>query len=107
MGLLDVVAFGGSRKTVDPLGIGKSMKPKMPKKTAEQQAAEIRQRQALDKEIEEEEKRAKALARGQRGRGSLLGGQKTRGATSARVEISDGGADPRSPRPSGAPRAKR
>jgi len=49
-------------------------RPRAPAKTAEQEAIEIRQRKALDKEIEEEEDRFKLLARGKLGRASLLSG---------------------------------
>jgi len=48
--------------------------PKKPKKTAEQKAVEHRQRSMLDEEIEEQEGRFKALARGKLGRVSLLSG---------------------------------
>ena len=48
--------------------------PKAPKPTAQQLAVERRQSMALDKEIEEQEERQRALARGQLGTRSLLGG---------------------------------
>lgn len=48
--------------------------PKAPKPTAQQLAVERRQARALDKEIEEQEERQRALARGQLGTRSLLGG---------------------------------
>ena len=49
-------------------------KPKSPKPTAQQIAVERRQQVALDKEIEEQEERQRALARGRLGTRSLLGG---------------------------------
>lgn len=49
-------------------------RPKAPKPTAQDLAVERRQQRALDKEIEEQEERARALARGQLGTRSLLGG---------------------------------
>lgn len=49
-------------------------RPKAPKPTAQQLAVERRQALALDKEIEEQEERQRALARGQLGTRSLLGG---------------------------------
>lgn len=49
-------------------------RPKAPKPTAQQLAVERRQSMALDKEIEEQEERQRALARGQLGTRSLLGG---------------------------------
>jgi len=49
-------------------------RPKAPKPTAQQLAVERRQSMALDKEIEEQEERQRALARGQLGVRSLLGG---------------------------------
>ena len=55
-------------------------KPKKPKPTAQEVAATQRQQVALDKEIEEQEGRFKALARGKLGSASLLGGApRTRG----------------------------
>ena len=48
--------------------------PKAPKPTAQQLAVERRQSMALDKEIEEQEERQRALSRGQFGIRSLLGG---------------------------------
>ena len=52
----------------------KSKEPKKPKKTAEEEALEKRQRAALDKEIGESEERLSALTRGTLGRVSLLSG---------------------------------
>lgn len=49
-------------------------RPKAPKPTAQQLAVERRQSMALDKEIEEQEERQRALSRGQLGTQSLLGG---------------------------------
>lgn len=49
-------------------------KPKKPKKTGEEVAAEVRQRVALDRETEEEERRLRALSRGRLGASSLLTG---------------------------------
>jgi hypothetical protein len=49
-------------------------KPKAPKKTAQEVAVERRQTIMLDKEIEEQEDRFRALSRGKRGSISLLGG---------------------------------
>lgn len=49
-------------------------KPKAPKKTAQEVAVERRQTIMLDKEIEEQEDRFRALSRGKRGSVSLLGG---------------------------------
>ena len=49
-------------------------KPKAPKPTAQEVAVERRQTIMLDKEIEEQEDRFRALARGKRGTVSLLGG---------------------------------
>jgi len=48
--------------------------PKAPKPTAQQIAVERRQTIALDKEIEEQEERFRAAARGKLGTRSLLGG---------------------------------
>jgi len=48
--------------------------PKAPKPTAQQLAVERRQAIALDKEIEEQEERFRAAARGKLGVKSLLGG---------------------------------
>ena len=48
--------------------------PKAPKPTAQQIAVERRQAVALDKEIEEQEERFRAAARGKLGTKSLLGG---------------------------------
>ena len=49
-------------------------RPKAPKPTAQQIAVERRQQAALDKEIEEQEERFRAISRGQLGTKSLLGG---------------------------------
>ena len=49
-------------------------KPKAPKKTVQEVAVERRQTIMLDKEIEEQEDRFRALSRGKRGTVSLLGG---------------------------------
>jgi predicted lipid-binding transport protein (Tim44 family) len=49
-------------------------KAKAPKKTAQEVAVERRQIIMLDKEIEEQEDRFRALSRGKRGTVSLLGG---------------------------------
>ena len=48
--------------------------PKAPKPTAQQLAVERRQAAALDEEIREQEERFRAMARGQLGVKSLLGG---------------------------------
>ena len=48
--------------------------PKAPKPTAQQLAVERRQAMALDEEIREQEERFRAMARGQLGTRSLLGG---------------------------------
>ena len=62
-------------------------KPKAPKKTAQEVALERRQSSMLDEEIEEQENRLKAGARGQLGARSLLGPGKAkpRAASPARV----------------------
>lgn len=52
-------------------------KPKAPKKTAQEVAVERRQQIMLDKEIEEQEDRFRALSRGKMGKASLLGGAPT------------------------------
>jgi len=49
-------------------------KPKKPKKTGEEVSAEMRQRVALDRETEEEERRMRALSRRRLGASSLLAG---------------------------------
>ena len=49
-------------------------KPKAPQKTAQEVAVERRQQIMLDKEIEEQEDRFRALSRGKTGKASLLGG---------------------------------
>ena len=61
-------------------------KPKAPKPTAQEVAMDIRQKQALDEEIGEQEQRFKALARGKLGSASLLGG-----APRSRTEAAMGG----------------
>jgi len=75
-------------------------RPKAPKPTAQQLAVERRQAMALDKEIEEQEERQRALARGQLGTRSLLGGVPRtareaatggRAATTARTMLGAGG----------------
>ncbi len=50
------------------------LKPKKPAKTQEQIANEIRIKRDLNKEIEEEEEREAAIARGKLGRSSMLSG---------------------------------
>lgn len=47
---------------------------KKPEKGAEEAAIELRQRSLLDKEIQDQEERLKALARGKLGNKSLLSG---------------------------------
>ena len=60
-------------------------KPKAPKKTAQEVAVERRQTTMLDKEIEEQEDRFRALSRGKLGRSSLLAGApRTRGEAAGR-----------------------
>ena len=49
-------------------------KPKAPKKSAQEVAVERRQQIMLDKEIEEQEDRFRAMSRGKLGKASLLGG---------------------------------
>ena len=49
-------------------------KPKAPSKTAQEVAVERRQTLMLDEEIEEQEDRFRAMARGKLGKASLLGG---------------------------------
>ena len=61
-------------------------KPKAPKPSAQEVAMDIRQKQALDEEIGEQEQRFKALARGKLGSASLLGG-----APRSRTEAAMGG----------------
>lgn len=62
-----------NKKAADPAGLF-SKKSKKPKKTAQQEALERRQTMSLNKAIEEEELRLKALRRGTLGNASLLGG---------------------------------
>lgn len=74
-------------------------KPKKPKPTAQEVAVTQRQQVALDREIEEQEGRFKALARGKLGSASLLGGApRTRGqsASGARGGAGAGGGAGRS-----------
>jgi len=66
-------------------------KPKAPKKSAQEVAVERRQTIMLDKEIEEQEDRFRALSRGKLGRGSLLGGApRTRGEAATRSAAAGG-----------------
>ncbi len=71
--------------------MGLLSKPKKAKKTAEQEATEIRTRSLLDKEIGEEEDRFKLLAMGKLGRSSLLSGA-PRNIQEAAGGVSRGGA---------------
>lgn len=57
--------------------------PKAPKKQAQEIALERRQTMMLDEEIEEQEARFKAMARGKLGQASLLGGAPRNRAESA------------------------
>lgn len=60
-------------------------KPKAPKKSAQEVAVERRQQIMLDKEIEEQEDRFRAMSRGKLGRSSLLAGApRTRGEAAGR-----------------------
>ena len=78
--------------------------PKAPKPTAQQIAVERRQAKALDEEIAEQEGRFRAMARGQLGVRSLLGGVPRsraeaaggagRAAAPARTMLGMGGAGP-------------
>lgn len=78
--------------------------PKRPKPTAQQIAVERRQARALDEEIAEQEERFRAMARGQLGVRSLLGGVPRsraeaaggagRAATQSRTMLGMGGAGP-------------
>ncbi len=54
--------------------MGFMKKPKAPEPSAQELAVGQRQQRALDKEVEEQEQRFKALARGKLGSASLLGG---------------------------------
>jgi hypothetical protein len=66
-------------------------KPKAPKKTAQEVAVERRQTIMLDKEIEEQEDRFRALSRGKLGRSSLLAGApRTRGEAAGRGGMGGG-----------------
>ena len=85
-------------------------RPKAPKPTAQQIAVERRQAAALDEEIREQEERFRALARGQLGTKSLLGGvPRTRteaagaraGAAPARTMLGMGGMGGAAPRRAG------
>jgi len=111
LGLGGIAGFGGKGKTmgfsskdkfVDPLGLKKS-KPSTAK-TAEEIALERRQRSMLDEEIEESEERFKAMARGQKGRGSLLSQAKTKAASSPAPSML-GSTSPGSGPSRGAPKA--
>ena len=72
-----------SRKIVDPLGLVKSS-PDKPEATAAEIALERRQMAALDKEIEDEETRHKAMSRGSLGAASLLSGAPRTSAQAAK-----------------------
>lgn len=67
--------------------------PKKPAKTAQEAAIETRQTLALDKSIEEEEERFKALRRGMLGSASLLSGasKTAAGAATSRVSAPSAG----------------
>ena len=66
-------------------------KPKAPKKTAQEVAVERRQTIMLDKEIEEQEDRFRAMSRGKLGRSSLLAGApRTRGEAAGRGATAGG-----------------
>ena len=66
-------------------------KPKAPKKTAQEVAVERRQTIMLDKEIEEQEDRFRAMSRGKLGRASLLAGApRTRGEAAGRGATAGG-----------------
>ena len=67
--------------------MGFMKKPKAPEPSAQELAVGQRQQRALDKEVEEQEQRFKALARGKLGSASLLGGaprSRAEAATGAR-----------------------
>jgi len=67
-------------------------KPKAPKKSAQEVAVERRQTIMLDKEIEEQEDRFRAMSRGKLGKASLLGGApRTRAEAAGRGATSGGG----------------
>lgn len=66
-------------------------KPKAPKKSAQEVAVERRQTIMLDKEIEEQEDRFRAMSRGKLGRSSLLAGApRTRGEAAGRGATAGG-----------------
>ena len=66
-------------------------KPKAPKKSAQEVAVERRQQIMLDKEIEEQEDRFRAMSRGKLGRSSLLAGApRTRGEAAGRGATAGG-----------------
>jgi len=68
-------------------------KPKAPKKSAQEVAVERRQTIMLDKEIEEQEDRFRAMSRGKLGKASLLGGApRTRAEAAGRGATAGGGA---------------
>jgi hypothetical protein len=68
-------------------------KPKAPKKSAQEVAVERRQQILLDKEIEEQEDRFRAMSRGKLGKASLLGGApRTRAEAAGRGATAGGGA---------------
>jgi hypothetical protein len=66
------------------MGFMKPKAPKPPEPTAEELAMTARQKASLDKEIEEEEKRLKAVARGGLGTRSMLAAATPMGAKSTR-----------------------
>jgi hypothetical protein len=67
-------------------------KPKAPKKSAQEVAVERRQTIMLDKEIEEQEDRFRAMSRGKLGKASLLGGApRTRAEAAGRGATAGGG----------------
>lgn len=67
-------------------------KPKAPKKSAQEVAVERRQTIMLDKEIEEQEDRFRAMSRGKLGKSSLLGGApRTRAEAAGRGATAGGG----------------
>lgn len=77
----DEASFGTSQGDKFSVGrrlhkarLGSDKGPKKPEKSAEQLALERRQQEALDKEISEGERRAKAAARGRLGANTLLSG---------------------------------
>ncbi|MDG1314889.1 MAG: hypothetical protein P8P29_05125 [Flavobacteriaceae bacterium] len=67
-------------------------RPKQPKPTAEETALVTRQTMQLDKEIEEEERRLKAVRTGQLGSKSLLakGSAKSRGSSAGAGTLNGG-----------------